>query len=289
MPYQCQKCNIVVEGGKRTQTKRKMCHACYLKWERERHKKISQRKSKQKRTCPECGNEHQSPGYCYSRCLSCHQTNQKKIQQRWRSNNPIKATERTIKWQKENRKKHLEYNKKWAKEIRTPRAKQERNQRKRLMATEKGGKCAKCGYSKNYAALVFHHKDPTIKNSTITEMIRINSGKLKAELSNCLLLCSNCHCELHSSSPNSRESKIKLRFVAEAGAHCQRCGYARNIDALLFHHLDPSTKIISIQKAIRQHNVSLIKEELKKCILLCSNCHAEIHHPDLEVTSGKLG
>lgn len=46
--------------------------------------------------------------------------------------------------------------------------------------------------------------------------------------------------------------------------------------ALEFHHLDPSIKDFGISTCITK-NIASLKAEVDKCILVCSNCHAEIH------------
>lgn len=65
----------------------------------------------------------------------------------------------------------------------------------------KGGKCEKCGYDKYEGALQFHHLDPTNKNFTISH-INLNDSnfsfeELIKEVDKCILLCANCHCEIH--------------------------------------------------------------------------------------------
>lgn len=60
------------------------------------------------------------------------------------------------------------------------------------------------------------------------------------------------------------------------GGKCQRCGYNKCNRALEFHHIDPSKKDFGISKNINR-NIEDLKREVDKCILLCSNCHAEVH------------
>ena len=59
------------------------------------------------------------------------------------------------------------------------------------------------------------------------------------------------------------------------GGRCIRCGYDKCIKALEFHHLDPSQKDFTISN----ENFKLLDavKESKKCILICSNCHKELH------------
>lgn len=65
---------------------------------------------------------------------------------------------------------------------------------KKLLVEYKGGKCIKCGYDKCLRALSFHHiRD---KKFTISQY-KFGLEKMKEEVDKCLLLCANCHMELH--------------------------------------------------------------------------------------------
>lgn len=77
---------------------------------------------------------------------------------------------------------------------------------------------------------------------------------------------------------NVKNSRIRLkeRAVYVLGGKCQCCGYNKCITALEFHHLNPEEKDFSISK-IANRSWSDIRQELKKCILVCANCHREIH------------
>lgn len=76
-------------------------------------------------------------------------------------------------------------------------------------------------------------------------------------------------------SRRRREMK-KKKSVEFLGGRCQICGYDRCLSALSFHHRDPRKKKFSIASS---YNVSWkkLEKELKKCDLLCLNCHAEVH------------
>ncbi len=58
--------------------------------------------------------------------------------------------------------------------------------------------CSLCGYDKCRAALEFHHKNPHKKDFTIATRWCISRKKLERELKKCMLLCANCHRELHN-------------------------------------------------------------------------------------------
>ena len=55
---------------------------------------------------------------------------------------------------------------------------------------------------------------------------------------------------------------------------CSVCGYKKSLDALCFHHKRDKKYIVS---RMSQNSRKSIKEEIRKCILVCHNCHSEIH------------
>lgn len=73
----------------------------------------------------------------------------------------------------------------------------------------KGGKCEICGYSKCPAAFDFHHVDPSVKDFGISGNTR-SFEKLRPELDKTMLLCANCHRELHD---EKHVAAIELRRV----------------------------------------------------------------------------
>ena len=70
----------------------------------------------------------------------------------------------------------------------------------------------------------------------------------------------------------------KDRMISAMGGCCQICGYKKSSRSLTFHHLDPKGKDFSFG-SIRAspRNWDAITNELRKCVLLCQNCHGEIH------------
>lgn len=73
----------------------------------------------------------------------------------------------------------------------------------------------------------------------------------------------------------------KLELVNLMGGCCSRCGYGKNLAALEFHHTNPDTKSFQLDaRHLSNTSMDKILEESKKCVLLCSNCHREIHNPD---------
>jgi hypothetical protein len=76
----------------------------------------------------------------------------------------------------------------------------------------------------------------------------------------------------------------KDRMVLAMGGECVICGYKKCTSALALHHLDPKEKELSFAK-IRANPKSWDKivVELRKCILVCTNCHNEIHEGIIEI------
>lgn len=59
---------------------------------------------------------------------------------------------------------------------------------------------------------------------------------------------------------------------------CAICGYDKCNASLDFHHTNPKDKKFLVNNSKCGMNVTLLVEEVNKCILLCRNCHGEIHY-----------
>jgi transposase len=84
--------------------------------------------------------------------------------------------------------------------------------------------------------------------------------------------CKRCR----SDAVARRRRTVKLTLVAEAGGCCCICGYDRNMRALHFHHLEPALKRHEINAKGVAMALDKLRAETQKCVLLCSNCHAEV-------------
>jgi hypothetical protein len=73
-----------------------------------------------------------------------------------------------------------------------------------------------------------------------------------------------------------RRRQVKAMLLAEAGGGCRLCGYDRYPGALQFHHSDPAQKQFQLGHRGVTRSLSVLREEAKKCVLLCANCHAEV-------------
>jgi hypothetical protein len=73
-----------------------------------------------------------------------------------------------------------------------------------------------------------------------------------------------------------RRRRVKTILVQEAGGACRLCGYDKYAGALHFHHLDAGSKEFSLGQAGITRSIEAARAEARKCVLLCSNCHAEV-------------
>lgn len=95
--------------------------------------------------------------------------------------------------------------------------------------TDRG--CLICGYNKTAAALDFHHKDPALKTGGIGERFRSMSSKeALEEISQCVLLCKNCHAEQHWGE--SKHCGFSVYLAARFSRQTELKKYAKQLDTL---------------------------------------------------------
>ena len=138
-----------------------------------------------------------------------------------------------------------------------------------------GSRCDKCGCT-SYNKLCFHHLDKSVKEFSLVSK-DMSISRLINEAKKCILLCHNCHRQIHENKP--KQSKILL-LNHKQKHQCENCGYSKSLNALEFHHIDPTQKdfqISSIHFNIKEDIPINIKNEIDKCIVLCSNCHNDQH------------
>lgn len=90
----------------------------------------------------------------------------------------------------------------------------------------------------------------------------------------------------YSQKKDYHGSLIKHYLIQQRGGKCEKCGYDKNMSALEFHHLHPEEKEFTLDsRNLERHSDEEILKEFDKCILLCANCHAEFHHPELDMSN----
>jgi hypothetical protein len=98
----------------------------------------------------------------------------------------------------------------------------------------------------------------------------------------CSITCKNKHHQSYAAQ-KGRGLARKLELVKSAGGHCSICGYDRNLAALAFHHIDSEEKDFKLDmRSLSNRTLNSVLTELDKCILVCHNCHAELHNPHLD-------
>lgn len=75
--------------------------------------------------------------------------------------------------------------------------------------------------------------------------------------------------------------KVKEKLFLYKGGKCEKCGYNKCISAMHFHHINPNEKDFGISG--KTLSFEKLKIEVDKCMLLCSNCHSEIHEGLLKI------
>jgi transposase len=84
--------------------------------------------------------------------------------------------------------------------------------------------------------------------------------------------CARCNTEAVS----ERRRQVKALLVAEAGGACMTCGFDSYAGALQFHHRDPASKSFEVSRQGVTRSLARLRQEARKCVLLCANCHAMV-------------
>lgn len=189
-----------------------------------------------------------------------------------------------------------------------------RRKTKKEMVELLGGKCSLCGYKKCMAALAFHHLDPTQKEFAVSKYRK--RSLLLEEVKKCILVCSNCHVEIHAQETERKFSPFN-KIIKKCNVHgeayhysfkrkgttnketCAICMIGRQtkhrhkVKRTLVEHLGGKCQKCEYSKEIKAlefhhedrkienvskiRNLDLALKEVEKCSLLCKNCHMEEH------------
>jgi len=147
----------------------------------------------------------------------------------------------------------------------------------------KNGPCADCDRQFPPCCMDFDHLPGTAKSAPVGNLCRSPKHKLLEEISKCELVCKVCH-RLRTAArrpPRKRMNPTveeRIVFLEQAKARsCADCGQTHSPSAMDFHHIDSSTKSKGIAALVRQASRKRLEEEIRKCVLLCANCHALRH------------
>lgn len=125
--------------------------------------------------------------------------------------------------------------------------------------------CFECSPFGQYNTRKVH---PT-QNKSVINICRICEKVYPAGHQQHKSICNACRVTL------SRQNK-KIKAVEYMGGKCIICNYDKCISALHFHHIDPNEKEFGFSSNLTK-SFDILKKELDKCIMVCSNCHCEIH------------
>ena len=95
----------------------------------------------------------------------------------------------------------------------------------------------------------------------------------------CSPVCKNNSLQSYQAQ-QARGLKRKVSLVQKLGGKCSICSYSKNSSSLAFHHLNPKDKSFALDlRSLSNRKQEVIDGEVSKCILICCNCHAELHNP----------
>lgn len=147
--------------------------------------------------------------------------------------------------------------------------KNSRHNLKRRLLYSMGNKCCLCGYKKCTSALEFHHKNPEEKDFTLSANANIAFIKAIEEVKKCILVCANCHREIHENlisveeiecydESKAQEMQQEIDDIKTKTIHyCQSCGKIISYGA---------TRCPECAKVAKRHCERPEREELKKLI-----------------------
>ncbi len=99
------------------------------------------------------------------------------------------------------------------------------------------------------------------------------------------MLCANCHRLHHAAQDvNSKggavvdfRRRLKVRAVDYMGGRCFDCERTGPPGLFDFHHIDAKDKGFGIGQDGIPRRWERVVAELEKCVMLCANCHREVH------------
>lgn len=151
---------------------------------------------------------------------------------------------------------------------------------------KKQGECVHCK-CKDWICLEFDHIDSNTKKYTISRMIfdAMSEKTLRKELDKCQLLCGNCHQKKHTFVTKFCCKKLTYVHEYKKNHPCIDCG-EDDFRCLEFHHLESDKKEYTISFMYKHKIFTLddVIEEIKKCVVLCRNCHYKRHRISDEIT-----
>jgi len=98
----------------------------------------------------------------------------------------------------------------------------------------------------------------------------------------CSIICKNKSLQSYIAQKN-RAITRKLKLIKSYDSCCSICGYNKNLASLTFHHIKPGKKFKLDARSLSNRTLESVLREIRKCTLVCQNCHTELHNPNLDL------
>jgi hypothetical protein len=83
--------------------------------------------------------------------------------------------------------------------------------------------------------------------------------------------------DLYNEKLIARRHEHKRLAMKVLGGKCWVCGGEYHASVYDFHHLDPKLKEVTPAKLLASRDFAVVLTEIRKCALLCANCHRLVH------------
>lgn len=131
-------------------------------------------------------------------------------------------------------------------------------------------KCTTCNLEKEDTEFFFRNKKKGIQHHQCKSCKRVLDNK---HYKNSSIRRGNIRITAKQIVQRNRDFVNRIKRIAK----CTNCGYNKSIYALEFHHTrDKKFNIAILVKS--SYSIEVIKKEIRKCIILCANCHRELHN-----------
>lgn len=148
-------------------------------------------------------------------------------------------------------------------------------------------RCSKCKIDKDWSLFYKQSKSKDGLQSRCKECAngsRWKNGRFRDEGHKQAVLKSNRqsyqkHRESYVVQAGKRNAAYKMKGIIYLGSKCMKCGISHPA-VLQFHHREPENKSFNVSTALcapTKYPWEIMKTELDKCDLICSNCH-DFHH-----------
>lgn len=87
--------------------------------------------------------------------------------------------------------------------------------------------------------------------------------------------CKFCHSNYMKQKYHEKQQAVE---ELKSQCACAKCGDTRGY-VLDYHHIDPTQKEEKVSRMIsNNYTLDKVQSEIKKCVVLCANCHREFHY-----------